>query len=99
MKIGDITIDFVADTYTPKVDAKPISAEEVRYVKLERDVREAHRAIIRVPKGWVLGQEIDKQKLSEATREICEQIKKQVERATWSPARRRCLSRSCWTTW
>ncbi|HEY7610279.1 MAG TPA: peptidoglycan-binding domain-containing protein [Alphaproteobacteria bacterium] len=75
IKIGDITIDFVADTYTPKVDAMPNAAEDARFMKLERNVRRNHSIVIRVPKAWALDQEINKEKLSEATRKICEQIK------------------------
>jgi hypothetical protein len=87
IKIGDITIDFVADTYTPKTDTHPIEAENRRYVKLERNMSGGHGAVVRVPKGWVLGQEVDKERLSQVVGEVCEQIKNMLKRGDLAPGK------------
>jgi hypothetical protein len=91
IKIGDIMIDFVADTYTPRTNARPTQAEDGRYLKLEKNLRDVHRAVIRVPKGWVLGQQIDKERLSEATKKICEQIRKMLDHGDLAPDKKKAF--------
>lgn len=87
IKIGNITIDFVADTYTPKADASPDSGEERRFLKLRPNMKraEVHGFVIRVPKPWALGQVLDTEKLSEATKKLCEQIRKMLDNGELSP--------------
>ncbi len=78
IQIGDLTIDFVADTYTANADGKPDSGEESRFLKFMANAHDK-TFVVRVPKAWQMGQSLDKEKLSEATKEICEQIKKMIE--------------------
>jgi hypothetical protein len=85
--IGDLTVDFVADTYTPRVDRSPNAAEHGRYMKLVRNMEKTHGIVVRVPKPWALGHVLDKEKLSEATGEICEQIRKMLERGELDPGK------------
>jgi hypothetical protein len=85
--IGDITIDVVADTYTPKVGTHPNAGEQNRFFQLERNMTDHHGIVVRLPKPWALGQKINKEKLSEATREICEQIKNMLNKGDLAPGK------------
>jgi hypothetical protein len=60
-------------------------------LKLEKNLRDVHRAVIRVPKGWVLGQQIDKERLSEATKKICEQIRKMLDHGDLAPDKKKAF--------
>jgi hypothetical protein len=84
----DLTIHFVTDGYTPKVDGTPIAAEERRFVKLEPNriaSGEEHIVTVRIPKVWTRGQSLDKEKLQAVTKEICEQIKKMLDEGEIGP--------------
>jgi hypothetical protein len=80
IKIGPVTIDVVADTYSSKVNSLPNAGEQNRFFQLQRNLTEHNAIIVRVPKAWPHGQTINKERLSKATREICEQIKNMIER-------------------
>ena len=79
------TIIVGSDTYTPKVDASPNAAEQSRFLKLQVNMSGEHGIVVRVPKAWTMAQEINKEKLSEATKEICEQIKNLLDRGELDP--------------
>lgn len=87
---GVLTIDFVTDSFTPKVDGSPNAAEESRYLKLQHNRRgDEHVVTVRVPKAWTLGQTLNKKKLKEAAKEICEQIKKLIDSGEIAPGKGR----------
>lgn len=86
IKIGELMVDFVADTYTPNADGKPNSGEESRFLKFQKNAHDK-TFVIRVPKAWQMGQSLDKEKLSEATREICEQIRNMLDGGELAPGK------------
>lgn len=83
--VRGVRIDIVSDTYTPKTDMMPDAGEERRFAKLQRNLTDHNRVIVRMPKPWALGLEINKESLSEFTKELCEQIKKMLDRGEFGP--------------
>lgn len=90
----DLTIHFITDSYTPKVDGTPTKAEDGRYMKLEHNIEDQqHVVLVRVPKAWKLGQGLNKERLQEATKEVCEQIKKMIDEGAIRPDNRSRIRR------
>ena len=90
IQVGGITIDFVADTYTPKVDGVPTLAEKNRYIKVEPNMKN-HAFVVRVPKAWTMGQQLNKERLSAVTRELCEQIKNMLGKGEFPPGKEKAF--------
>lgn len=77
---ADFTLNFVSDSYTSRVDGSPIADEERRFAKLEYNRRHGrHEITVRVPKVWKFGQTLNNEKLYDAAKEVCEQIKKMID--------------------
>ncbi len=73
------TIVILGDTYTPRGDLSPNSAEAARFAKLDRNMARDDRVFVRLPKPWMFGQEIDLEKLGEFTKELCKEVKKALD--------------------
>jgi hypothetical protein len=89
VKGKNFMIDFVSDSYTSRVDGSPTANEERRFVNLEYNRRgEMLEVTVRVPKVWKFGQKLDNEKLYEAARKICEQIKNLIDKDEIGPDKR-----------
>lgn len=74
-----VTIRIFGDTYTPLADGMPDSRERRQFAKLDRNAEDHNRVYVRLPKPWMVGEEINPDKLKEFTRELCREVKQAVD--------------------
>ena len=74
-----VQIRIFGDTYTPKADRMPDSRERRQFARLDRNAEELNRVYVRLPKPWMIGEEINPEKLKELTRELCDEVKRAVD--------------------
>jgi peptidoglycan hydrolase-like protein with peptidoglycan-binding domain len=87
IKYKGIDIDMIGDTYSTKADQEPTSAEELRYMRLDRNLSDRNRIVVRMPKPWMLGQQIDGAALTEAAKRLCKEVKDAVDRGEIGPGK------------
>lgn len=74
-----VHIRIFGDTYTPKADRMPDSREQRQFARLDRNAEDHNRVYVRLPKPWMIGEEINPEKLKEFTRELCREVKRAVD--------------------
>jgi len=74
-----MTIRIFGDTYSPKVDRSPNAREQRQFARLNVNAGIYDRIFVRLPKAWLLGEEIDPKKLGDFARELCREVKKVVD--------------------
>ena len=53
--------------------------ERRQFARLDRNAEELNRVYVRLPKPWMIGEEINPEKLKELTRELCDEVKRAVD--------------------
>lgn len=74
-----MTIRIFGDTYSPRADGMPNSREQRQFGRLDRNADEDNRIYVRLPKPWMIGEEINPDKLKAFTEELCREVKKAVD--------------------
>ncbi len=74
-----VKIRIFGDSYTPRADRMPDSREQRQFARLDRNAEEHNRVYVRLPKTWMIGEEINPEKLKEFTRELCREVKQAVD--------------------
>jgi len=73
----------------PKVDRQPNAREQRQFGRLQRIAKELdlNSLYVRLPKPWLIDEEIDPNKLAKFTKELCKEVKKAVDEGMIGPGK------------